>query len=305
MSIDFWINATVFAGIYGILTLGLQLNAGLTGMLNFGQAGFMAIGAYGVGLLVVDLQMSLAMAAISGVVIAATFGVLVGLSTHRLRGDHFALATLAFAEIVRVSFQNAGFSGGNQGLIGFDTEWRNLSRQILDLLGLHAHAQLPLMLAVWVSFLALLVGMGRLRRTPWTRILLAIRADETAVAALGKSVISYKAQSLGIAAALAAIAGVFTALNLTYLYPSLFDPSSTIYGYAILLIGGLGRYRGVLWGAIAFWYLIEGTRLMDISLSASQQASFRFILVGVLLIVVSRLRPEGIFGSRIPPASQT
>jgi branched-chain amino acid transport system permease protein len=301
MSIDFWINVGVLAGIYGIFTLGLQLNAGFTGLLNFGQAGFMAVGAYGVGIFVVDWGLPLWLAFLVAVALAVAAGMFVGISALRLRSDHFAIATIAFAEIVRYTLQNAEFSGGNQGVIGFDDDWRTVSGWMLSKLaaiGMDGYTQLPLLLAVWASFLVLLAAMEALQRTPWGRVLRGIREDEDATAALGKNTFSYKLQSLGIAAALAAVAGFFVALNVTYLYPTVFDPTFTFFGYAILVLGGLGSYAGVALGSIIFWVLLEGTRLMDTSLSAGQQASLRFVIVGVFLILLSRLRPQGILGNR-------
>ncbi|MGE0008252.1 MAG: branched-chain amino acid ABC transporter permease [Parvibaculaceae bacterium] len=301
MSLEFWINVAVLAGIYGIFSLGLQLNAGFTGLLNFGQAGFMAIGAYAAGLLVVDLGWSLWPALLAGVVLAVVAGIVVGISSLRLRSDHFAIATIAFAEIVRYTLQNAEFSGGNQGVLGYDGEWRAASEWLLSKLavfGLGDLTQLPLLIAVWAAFIALLLVMRLLQRTPWGRVLRAIREDEDATAALGKNVLSYKLQSLAVAAALAAVAGFFVALNVTYLFPTVFDPTFTFFGYAIVVLGGFASYGGVAVGSILFWILLEGTRLLDVSLSAGQQASLRFIIVGVALLALSRMRPQGLLGNR-------
>ncbi len=301
MSVDFWINVGVLAGIYGIFTLGLQLNAGFTGLLNFGQAGFMAIGAYTVGLLVADWGWPLWLALLAAIVLAVLAAIFVGISSLRLRSDHFAIATIAFAEIVRYTLQNAEFSGGNQGVIGFDNEWRAAAGWMLTKLtaiGLGSYTQLPLFIAVWVTFLLLLLAIATLQRTPWGRVLRGIREDEDATAALGKNVFSYKLQSLGIAAGLAAVAGFFVALNVTFLYPSVFDPTFTFFGYAILVLGGYASYTGVAVGSIIFWALIEGTRLMDTAFSAGQQAALRFVIVGFFLILLSRLRPQGILGNR-------
>ena len=301
MSVDFWINVAVLAGIYGIFTLGLQLNTGFTGLLNFGQAGFMAIGAYTLGILVVDWGWSLWPAMAAGVVLAVAASLVVGVSSLRLRGDHFAIASIAFAEIVRYTLQNAQFSGGNQGVIGFDGEWRGLAGRVLGALtplGLDRYTQLPLCLVVWATFLVLLATMSALQRTPWGRVLRGVREDEDATAALGKNVFAYKLQSLGIAAALAAVAGFFVALDITYLYPSVFDPTFTFFGYAMLVLGGFASYAGVAVGGVLFWSLLEGTRLLDTALSAGQQAALRFVIVGLFLLLLSRLRPQGILGDR-------
>lgn len=301
MSLDFWIGVGVLAGIYGIFTLGLQLNAGFTGILNFGQAGFMAIGAYTVGLLVTDSGWSLWAALPAGVLLAVVAGVLIGIPSLRLRSDYFAIATIAFAEIVRYTLQNANFAGGNQGVVGFDGEWRAVASWMLAKLaplGLGEQTQLPLLIVVWLVFLALVGGLKALQGTPWGRVLKAIREDEDAAAALGKNILSYKLQSLGIAAAIAAVAGFFVALNVTYLYPSMFDPTFTFLGYAMLVLGGFASYTGVAIGGVVLWAVMEGTRFIEFGLNGGQQASLRFIIVGLFLIGLSALRPQGLLGSR-------
>lgn len=301
MSVDFWIGVGVLAGIYGIFTLGLQLNAGFTGILNFGQAGFMAIGAYTAGLLVVHGGWSLWAALPVAILFAILAGILVGIPSLRLRSDYFAIATLAFAEIVRDALLNARFTGGNQGVLGFDAQWRAFASWMLgelNRLGLGQHEQLPLFIVVWLVFLALVVVLKLLQHTPWGRVLTAIREDEDAAAALGKNVLAYKLQSLGIAAAVAAIAGFFVAMNVTYLYPSIFDPTFTFLGYAILVLGGFASYGGVALGAVILMGVMEGTRFVELGLSGGQQAALRFIIIGLILIGLSMLRPQGLLGNR-------
>jgi len=115
---------------------------------------------------------------------------------------------------------------------------------------------------------------------------------------LGKNTLWFRMQSLAIGAALAAVAGFFIALDVTYLYPGIFDPTFTFFGFVILLIGGLGNYWGIMLGSVVFWTLMEGSRLIETSLSATEQASLRFLVVGLLLIVLSRVYPHGFLGNR-------
>jgi branched-chain amino acid transport system permease protein len=301
VSIDFWVGVGVIAGIYGIFVLGLQINVGFTGILNLGQAGFMSIGAYTMGMLVVDANWSLWAALPVAVAVAVLAGVLVGLPSLRLRSDYFAIATIAFAEIVRYTFQNAAFAGGNQGIIGFDQEWRAVVAWLLHELasvGLGDITQLPLFVAVWLCFGLCLALLQSLEASPWGRVLRAIREDEDAVAALGKNVLAYKLQSIGIAAALAAIAGFFLSLNVTYLYPSEFDPTFTFLGYAVLVLGGYASYGGVALGAVLLWGVMEGLRFLHLPLSEGQQGSLRFVLIGLALILLSMLRPQGLLGRK-------
>jgi ABC-type branched-subunit amino acid transport system permease subunit len=301
LNVDFWVGVGVIAGIYGIFALGLQLNVGFTGLINLGQAGFMSVGAYSLGMLVVDGGWPLWIAAPAAVLVAVIAGVLVGIPTLRLRADYFGIVTIAFSEIVRYVLQNASFAGGNQGIIGYDDAWRSFqvwASQNLSVLGLGQVTQLPLLIAVWATLLLCLFSLKAIQVSPWGRVLKAIREDEDAAAALGKNVFAFKLQSLGIAAALAAIAGFFLALNVTYLYPSEFDPGFTFFGYAVLVLGGFASFSGVVAGTLILWAVIEGLRFLDLPLSAGQVGSLRFILVGLLLVIVSMVRPQGLLGRK-------
>lgn len=298
---DFWIGVGVLAGVYAIFTLGLQLNVGFTGVINFGQAGFMAIGAYTMGILVVRAGWSMWAAMAASIAVAMLAGVLIGLPSLRLRADYFAIATIAFAEIVRYVAVNArGLTGGSQGLLGFDDAWLDVSDTILGWLpaGVQDQFLLPLLIVVWLA-VALLTGlMLLLQRTPWGRVLRAIREDEDAARALGKNVYAYKLQSIAIAAALGAVAGWFLALNLAFIEPSSFEPLFTFIGFTILVLGGLASYLGVAIGAIILWTLLEATRFLDLPLAAEKVAALRFVLVGLALILLVALRPQGILGKR-------
>jgi len=298
---DFWIGVGILAGIYAIFTLGLQLNVGFTGIVNFGQAGFMAIGAYAMGILVVRAGWSMWLALPASIAIAMLAGVLIGLPSLRLRADYFAIATIAFAEIVRYTAQNArGLTGGNQGLLGFDDQWIDVSDTILGWLPASMEDQflLPLLIVTWgaVALLTLLLVLAQ--RSPWGRVLRAVREDEDAARALGKNVFAYKLQSIAISAALGAIAGYFLALNLAFLNPDSFEPLFTFIGYTVLIIGGLASYVGVAIGAIILWTLLEATRFLDLPLAAEKVAALRFVIVGIALILLVAFRPQGILGKR-------
>jgi len=300
--LDFWIGVGILAGTYTIFALGLQLNVGFTGIVNFGQAGFMAIGAYSMGILVVKAGWSFWLALPAATAIAMAAGLLIGLPSLRLRADYFAIVTIAFAEIIRYVAQNAReLTGGNQGLLGYDDAWADVSAWMLDRLdavGLGDQFLAPLLIVTWLSALALMVLLQRVQRTPWGRVLRAIREDEDAARALGKNTFAYKLQSLMLGAALGAVAGYFLALNLAFISPESFEPLFTFIGYAVLIVGGLASYAGVALGALVLWTLLEATRFLDLPLAAEKVAALRFMLVGLLLIAVIALRPQGILGKR-------
>jgi branched-chain amino acid transport system permease protein len=300
---DFWIGVGVLVATYGIFSLGLQLNVGTTGITNFGQAGFMAIGAYTMGILVVKDDWSWWWAMPAAIAASMVAAILVGLPSLRLRADYFAITTLAFSEIVRYLTDNTrSLTNGSQGLLGYSSGWVTLSVRLgrwLNDHGIHVTSFLfPLLLVSWALFIALALLLATVVRTPWGRVLRAIREDEDAARALGKNTLAYKLQSLALSAALAAIAGFVLALNLTLLVPDEFDPVFTIFGFVIVILGGLGSYLGVIVGSVVLMTLLEGTRYVELPLSADKVAAIRFIIVGAVLILLMAFRPQGIFGNK-------
>lgn len=299
---DFWINVGVLATTYGVFALGIQLNVGTTGIFNFGQAGFMAVGSYAMGILVVRSNLSFWLAMALGIAFAVAAALLVGLPSLRLRADYFAISTLAFSEIVRYVADNwDGLTGGNLGLFGYTDSWTEASARIdgwLEKLGVAPRFLLPL-LAVNLSLLLLLaLVVVLLVRSPWGRVLRAVREDEDAARALGKNTFVYKLQSLSLAAGLASIAGYMLAINISILSPANFDPVLTAYGYVIVILGGLGSYLGVVVGSFFLLFLLEATRYLELPLSDARVAALRFMIVGLVLMALVVFRPQGLFGKR-------
>jgi|Tabmets5t2r1_1033131.scaffolds.fasta_scaffold08446_2 branched-chain amino acid transport system permease protein len=301
--IDFWTGVGILAGVYTIFALGLQLNVGFTGIQNFGQAAFMAIGAYAMAILVVDHGLSFWLSLPIAVLITIAFGLIVGLPSLRLRADYFAIATIAAAEAVRLFALNAReLTGGAQGTFGFGDDWDSVSETIegwiQDIGWTDVPTLFPLFLVTWAIALLLMLALSRVQETPWGRVLRAIREDEDAARALGKNVFSYKLQSLAIAATLGAIAGFLYALNLRFVVPDEFLPIVTFIGYAVLVLGGLATYWGVAVGSIILFTLLEGLRFLDLPLSETRISALRFIIVGLVLILLMAFRPQGMFGKR-------
>jgi branched-chain amino acid transport system permease protein len=319
----FVVGVVVVAGIYALVALGLQLNVGYTGISNFGAAAFMAVGAYAAGILVVKAGLSFWLAFPLAVLAAIIFGLLIGLPSLRLRADYFAIATLAMAEVVRLFAQNArGLTGGNQGLFcdlqggnGCYTDaWNTVARSINDFLGTLGwsgtssgsgaaswdgpNSLFPLLIVVWVSVVLVTLALIYVTRSPWGRVLRAIREDEDAARALGKNALSYKLQSLAISGAIGAVAGIFYALELTTIHPLDFQPLFTFFAFGVLILGGLTSYWGVPVGAILLMVIIEGTRYVDLGLSEPRVAAMRFALIGLILILLMAFRPQGLFGRR-------
>jgi branched-chain amino acid transport system permease protein len=301
--IDFWTGVGIIAGTYTIFALGLQLNVGFTGIFNFGQVVFMAIGAYAMAILTTETAISFWLSLPIAVLIAIAFALVVGLPSLRLRTDYFAIATIAAAEAIRLFALNAReLTGGAQGKIGFSDDWDSISETIegwiTDLGWADVPTLFPLLLVVWAVALLLMLSLSRIQDTPWGRVLRAIREDEDAARALGKNAFSYKLQSLAIAATLGAVSGFFLALNLKFIVPDEFLPIVTFIGYVVLILGGLASYWGVAVGSVILWTVLEGLRFLELPLSETRIAALRFIILGVLLIALMAFRPQGMFGKR-------
>ena len=268
----FWAFVGVVAGIYTIFALGLQLQFGLAGLLNFGQVAFMAIGAYTMAILVVKQGWSTWLAAPLGIAAAGAAGLLLGIPALRLRADFFAIVTIAFSEIVRyVATNEAALTGGSQGTIAlgnatqaaqYNGEWERFQARVQGWLGFSSK-DAAMLVIVWAVAIALLALVWLAVRTPWGRVLRAIREDEDAAASLGKNVLAYKLQALAIGSALAGVAGCFYAWQFSFFSPDDFAPLLTFFAWMIVLIGGLGRVWAVPVGALVFGFLFAGTRFLD------------------------------------------
>lgn len=297
---EFWIGVGILVAIYAIFTLGLQMNIGVTGIYNFGQVGFMALGAYTMAILVVKAGWSFWVALPAATAVAIGFALLLGLPTLRLRSHYFAIATIAFAEIVRYVVQNAdGLTGGSQGILGFETAWQTVATSLQADLALGPRYSLvPLLLVSWATLAVVFVVVVALGRSPWARMLRAVREDEDAVRALGKNAFAYKLQSFAVASALGAVSGYLIAIYLSYLSPDAFLSTITFICYAMLIVGGLASFPGVLVGAVIVEVVLEGTRYLELPLSDQKVAALRYIIIGLVLILVVALRPQGILGRR-------
>jgi branched-chain amino acid transport system permease protein len=308
---SFWAFVGVVAGIYTILALGLQVQFGFAGLLNFGQVGFMAIGAYTMAILVVKEGWSTWLAAPLGIVAAAVAGLLVGLPTLRLRADYFAIVTIAFSEIIRyVATNETSLTGGSQGTIAlgpvgtaeqYNGQWSRLQAHVQHALGLSS-SDAAMLVIVWIVALVFLTLAWLALRTPWGRVLRAIRDDEDAAASLGKNAFAYKLQALALGAALAGVAGLFYAWEFSFFSPDDFQPLLTFFAWMILLLGGLGRVWAVPVGALVFGLIFAGTRFLDFApfswFGSDERAYLRLIIIGLVIVVLVLVRPQGLLGNK-------
>jgi ABC-type branched-subunit amino acid transport system permease subunit len=301
--------------IYCLAAIGLNVHFGYTGLLNFGQAGFMMIAGYSIASAVTVFSASLWLGVLVGLVLTVVLALLLGVPTLRLRADYLAIVTIAAAEIIRQTISAAKFSdtfGGQDGVTDFISGFRaaNPYSTSLDLGIVEWSAYDAWVMTVgWTMVVLSCVVVWLLMRSPWGRVLKSIREDEDAVRSLGKNVYAYKMQSLVIGGLFGALAGFAVALRSAAVGPSFFATDVTFFAYTVLLIGGAARVFGPVAGSIVFWFLITGlgtffsqatrSELIPPAIMDTQQASLmRFIFLGLGLMLLMIYRPQGIFGDR-------
>ena len=280
----------VFAGLYALMALGLNLIWGLAGMVNLGLAGFYAIGAYATALLCTRLGWPPIAGIAAAAALAGAMGAVVAVVTARLKGDYLAIVTLGFAEVVRLVASNEiWLTNGTSGISGVP----GLSRSLFT------PVQVNLVYAglVWIVVGLVAVALGRLSRAPFGRVLRAIREDEMIAAVAGKPVLRFKVQAFVVGACVLGTAGGLYAHYVGYVAPDAFQPLITIYVVLALTAGGTGTMRGAIIGAILVVALTEGTRFLAAivpDLAPVRIAALREGVIGLALIAALTWRPQGL-----------
>lgn len=315
-NLPFWTFVGVIAGIYTILSLGLFVQYAMAGLPNFGHVAFMALAAYTMAILVIRLDAPMWLAALAGLLAATVFAVLLGGPSLRLRADYLAIVTVAGGEIIRFLALNlldlTGGAVGSVGMLGqgnlsqYNAAWEtmlaDMTRALAGPMGSVASRDTSMFLIVWTLALVLLAIFWVMIRSPWGRVLRSIREDETAASAVGKNVFSYKMQVLVLGAILGGLAGLLLAYQISVFSPTDYEPTFTFYSYLILILGGMTRLWAIPLGALLFGLLFAGTRFLDfwpLSLVDSGARAFlRLEIVGLLLIFLMAVRPQGLLGNR-------
>jgi branched-chain amino acid transport system permease protein len=301
--------------VFALAAIGLNVQFGYTGLLNFGQAAFAAVGGYGLATIVATFGLPFWFGLLVGLAGAMFLALLLGIPTLRLRADYLAIVTIAASEIIRLVFRSSTLRdtfGGSGGLTGFTSTFFDLN-PFDDRVGFGPWTFGPrdawVLTVGWVLVLLSCLVVWALMRSPWGRVLKAIREDEDAVRSLGKNVYAYKMQSLALGGIFGALAGFMFSIANAAIQPDLYQPTFTFYAYTILILGGAARVFGPVVGAMIFWFVLQllattleaGIRadIFPFSLMTTNQVgSVRFMLVGLILILLLIFRPQGIFGNR-------
>ncbi|MGE0724640.1 MAG: branched-chain amino acid ABC transporter permease [Alphaproteobacteria bacterium] len=300
--------------VFALLAISLNLQYGYTGLLNFGQVGYLMVGGYGVAITVAILGggfwLGLAVALLASVVLS----LLIGVPTLRLRADYFAITSLAIAETMRLVVRSRWLepvTGGVEGLTRFADGFYAANPLAAGMYALGPWRlnadQLFAFLVGWalVALAALLVW--RLIESPWGRVIRAIREDEDAARSVGKPVFAFKLQSLAIGGVIGSLAGVLLAAHQQTVNPEGYIPVVTFYAYTALILGGAGRALGPVVGSILFWLILGATDsavarttggLVAGLLTPQQIGTVRFIMVGVALMLLLLYRADGLFARK-------
>jgi branched-chain amino acid transport system permease protein len=302
--------------IYALAAIGLNVHFGYTGLLNFGQVGFMAVGAYGVAISVLEWGLPLGVGVLFGMGAAVLLALLLGLPTLRLRADYLAIVTIAASEIFRLMISAPSWravTGGSDGLSGFAGGFYSLNPVPEGTYGFgpwrYSERTVWVLMVGWALVLLATLLVALLIRSPWGRVIKAIREDEDAVRGLGKNVYFYKMQSLVLGGVIGAVGGMFWVIAQASVTPGSFSPIPTFYAYAALILGGLARIWGPVVGSMLFWALLSLTQgvineavandyIPNSIMDDIQAGNVRFMLVGLGLILLLIFRPQGILGDR-------
>jgi branched-chain amino acid transport system permease protein len=302
------VSFAIMAGIYAIFCLGLNIQWGYTGLFNIGIAGFFCIGAYASAMITVPkptgvlahyvhqifgLNLPFVCGLAGAALICGVIAFLIGMPTLRLGEDYLAIATLGIAETFRLIFNNEHWlANGPRGLMG-------LPQPLQDLVDPRNYNYVYLIIVVVVMVLVYL-SIERAIRSPWGRVLRAVREDEGSASMSGKNVFRFKMQSLVFGSMVMGIGGALYAHYTKSISPDVFTP---LYGtfiiWVMLMAGGSGNNKGAVFGAYAIWGIWIGTKFVTDFLPYTLKARapfIRFLLIGILLEIILVYRPQGLLG---------
>ena len=317
-----WVDITVAAlrasvGVpavaYALAGLGLNLQFGYAGLWNYGHVVAVAAGAYGAAI-PMEAGATLAVGILCGVAAALVVSLFLGVAALRLRLDYLAIATIAFAEIFRQVVRSnwaEPVTGGVFGIQQFANDFFNLNPINKGRYGWggfsYDYRSLWIMIVGWTLIAIGVLVMYLLVHSPWGRAVRAIREDEQVARSLGKNVFFIRLQSFMIGSVFGAFAGVLLAFA-NNVNPEFYNLILTFWIYTALLIGGMGRVLGPVAGAVVFWFLFqwfEGFMRSSIEegwygslLQDTDAGPFRFMLFGLILMLLVVFRPQGFFGDK-------
>jgi branched-chain amino acid transport system permease protein len=291
--------------IFALISLGLNLQWGLTGLFNVGVAGFVAIGAYTSALMTTPddsarfggFDLPIVAGWLGAMLVAGLAAAITGFATLRLKSDYLAITTFGVAVVVQLVALNAqGFTGGAFG-VGF------IPRPFASLAETPFYFNLANLAVVAAVTLIAYLALQHLSHSPWGRVLKALREDERAAISLGKSARFYRLQAFAVGGALMGLAGAVQAHFIGFIAPDNYAPMLTFQVWVMLIVGGSGSNAGAVIGSILVWATWAGSGALVSSLAPPDQqaraAALQITAIGVMLCVILLIRPNGLFGNLV------
>jgi branched-chain amino acid transport system permease protein len=308
------LSLLTMGGIYAVLTLGLNVQWGFTGLFNAGIAGFLAVGAYTQAILTTPISrdhlgaynVPIPLAMLAAMLLSAAVAWAIAKICIRLRSDYLAIATIGIAEILRLVFKNEIWAtNGPRGVSQIPKAFETLPQPWNTL------AFLAMVLGVVA---VIYVALEKARTAPWGRVMTAIRENETAAAAAGKNIEAFRLESFVIGSALMGLGGALMAQYLKQIDPNVSDPlTATFLVWVMLIAGGSANNRGAVLGAMLLYVVWSGSEIVSqrllsllssdwigmLTITEAGEWSIRFaylrvFLIGLILQFILQKRPQGI-----------
>jgi len=306
--IAYLVSLAILAGIYAVFTLGLNIQWGYTGLFNIGIAGFFCIGAYTSALITTPMptgiyaqyvhqifgwNLPFIFGILGAALVCGLIAIFIGIPTLKLREDYLAITTIGIAETIRLVFNNEQWlANGPRGLMG-------LPQPLQEWINPRDYNYLYLVIVILI-LVVIYLAIERAIRSPWGRVLRAIREDEISTAMSGKDIFNFKMQSLILGSMIMGIGGALYAHYTKSISPDVFTP---LYGtfiiWVMIIVGGSGNNKGAILGAFVVWGIWIGTKFMTDLLPYTLKARapyIRFLLIGILLEIILIYRPQGLLG---------
>jgi ABC-type branched-subunit amino acid transport system permease subunit len=297
---EFLVYLITIAAIWGILSLSLNLQYGVAGLVNLGHVAFFMLGAYTSTILVVIFGLPIWLGIVSGAAAAALFGMLLALPAANLKEDYWAISTLAAAEIVRIIFLNTPlgpYSGEAFGVSGIPRPLRDwFAAQGYGLPAYNLFYMGLVLVALALSF-ALVTYIAR---SPVGRSMKALREGDEVPLALGKPAGGLRIRVMAIGGMLGGLAGALFAHYNAYISPEYFLPLETFIVWAMVILGGPGNFVGALVGTLIIQVIHNSTRFLApiLDIDAQVLGPLRMIAIAALIIAVILFMPRGILPER-------
>lgn len=281
------IGLLILICIYIILASSLNLLVGYTGILSMAHAAVFGVGAYTTAILQTNFNLGFFPSLIGAVLVASLLSVIMAYPSLEVSGDYFIVASFGMQLLLYTFFKNFdGLTGGPAGIFGIPRP---------NVLGFQLNSDLSYLILSIIITVIVVGFLVFISKTEFGRVLRAIKEDEIAVESMGKNVRMVKVKVTVISGAVAAIAGALYADYVTYINPESFTVHESIFIVSLIILGGLGSWKGATIGAAIIFALPEALKFLPIS--DVYAAPLRQVVYGFLIILFMLLRPQGLFGT--------